>query len=500
LAALLEQNKLESLIVKAIAQAKVQGYPVLLSYSQDWPECDGLKVLAKTLELGAKSGWFFWEKSELRLVGSGVAIAIENVRDRFQVTKEFGQNYLAKAVIGGETSLGRILPLGLAGFSFHDRLVAPDQINEDQSWWQFPQFRVYVPGWLLRQVPGHNILSLNFLISEDSLVSEIWTEIQKKNQELTILNNSIPNNSIQISAIDLSTSSNSITNSIPNSISFTEVEGDRSWPEMVEQAKELIEEGQLSKIVLARSLEVRSLHQIDPILVLERLRRSYPECVSFGINLGGSANFVGATPEFLLQFSSKNGLTKLKSDALAGSIQRGNNPAQDLQLGSQLLQSKKNLLEHQIVVGSISDRLQQMGISVQPISPPHLLQLENVQHLRTVIEAYYSPSEQFQALEVLAHLHPTAAMGGEPREKALEIVREWEASDRGWYAAPIGWFSGDQNQESGSFVVGIRSGYIEGNRARIFAGAGIVADSQLDTELEETRLKFAALLQAIAGV
>jgi len=483
---LLELNSqlysLEKLIAQAIAQAKAQGNLVLLSYSQDWQEMDGLEFLAQDL---LTRNWFFWEQAQLQLVSSGIAIEAEGSGDRFEIAKRFGQQYLAKAVIGGNTSLGKVLPISLAGFSFHDPKYP------DQSWWQFPRFQVYVPRWMLRQVPGHSILSFNFLVTENSAIAEISEQFQQQLLKLRSLSESLKK--------DQNSNLNDDTLT-QNQITCTEVEGDRSWIEMVGQAKKLIEKGELTKIVLARSLEVRSLREINPIQVLRNLRRDYPECVSFGINLGGEASFVGATPEFLLQFNLENGLLKLKSDALAGSIQRGKNLKEDTQLGLQLLQSRKYLQEHQIVVKFISDRLQQMGIASAPISDPHLLQLLNVQHLRTVIEASLSTSESFQALAILSQLHPTAAMGGEPREKALAIMQEWEASDRGWYAAPIGWFSGNQNQETGAFVVGIRSGYLQGDRARIFAGAGIVAESELDMELEETRLKFAALLKAIGGI
>jgi menaquinone-specific isochorismate synthase len=483
LAVLLEQSRLESLIAKAIAQAKSQGYPVLLSYAQDWHDRDGLELLAIGLDQMAASGWFFWQQAQLRLVGAGIAISAPVEGDRFVVAQKFGQDYLAKAIVGGETSLGKILPVGLAGFSFHEQM----EVNR-QNWGTFPQNQVYVTSWLLRQEPEQSILSLNFLVSSDSAIAEIWSQIEQQNNQLERW----VGDSRSLSLTDLAKVQSS-------SISCTEVEGDRNWTEMVEDAKQLIEQGTLTKIVLARSVEVQSQSQIDPVVVLARLRRDYPECVTFGINLGGNTSFVGATPEFLLQFSSQNNLVKLKSDALAGSIQRGENRIKDAQFGTQLLQSKKNRQEHQIVVNSISDRLQQIGIEVEPILPPQLLQLQNVQHLRTEISAKFVAAFQFQVFQILAQLHPTAAMGGEPREKALSIMQEWEASDRGWYAAPIGWFCGDQNQESGAFVVGIRSGYIESDRARIYAGAGIVADSEQQTELAETRLKFTALLQAIAG-
>ncbi|MFN5751179.1 MAG: chorismate-binding protein, partial [Pseudanabaena sp.] len=101
------------------------------------------------------------------------------------------------------------------------------------------------------------------------------------------------------------------------------------------------------------------------------------------------------------------------------------------------------------------------------------------------------------ALDILQQLHPTAAVGGEPRDRAVCFMQQWEACDRGWYAAPIGWLNGNGE---GTFAVGIRAGYIQGDRARIFAGAGIVSNSQVENEQSETTIKFTALLKALGAI
>ncbi|NJM27851.1 MAG: hypothetical protein HC856_05785 [Pseudanabaena sp. RU_4_16] len=152
--------------------------------------------------------------------------------------------------------------------------------------------------------------------------------------------------------------------------------------------------------------------------------------------------------------------------------------------------------EHEIVIKSICDCLHKIGADLHPIEPPKLLKLSNVQHLYTPIAAELANTSWLTAFDVLEQLHPTAAVGGDPKATALHLMREWEVCDRGWYAAPIGWVNGNGE---GAFAVGIRSGYLSNNKARIYAGAGIVSDSQFDAELDETAIKFEALLQALAA-
>ena len=120
-----------------------------------------------------------------------------------------------------------------------------------------------------------------------------------------------------------------------------------------------------------------------------------------------------------------------------------------------------------------------------------------MQHLYTPITAQIDDPDWLIALDILQQLHPTAAVGGEPRDRAVCFMQQWEACDRGWYAAPIGWLNGNGE---GTFGVGIRAGYIQGDRARIFAGAGIVANSQVENEQSETTIKFAALLKALGAI
>jgi len=125
---------------------------------------------------------------------------------------------------------------------------------------------------------------------------------------------------------------------------------------------------------------------------------------------------------------------------------------------------------------------------------PQLLKLKNVQHLKTPILGELIPGQSI--LDILADLHPTPAVGGFPHQAALEAIRSTEKLDRGWYAAPLGWIGASGH---GEFAVALRSGLIDGAKARLFAGCGIVADSDPQTEFAESCLKFQAMLRALGG-
>lgn len=178
--------------------------------------------------------------------------------------------------------------------------------------------------------------------------------------------------------------------------------------------------------------------------------------------------------------------------ALAGSIGRGSSPEEDAALRRELLESAKERHEHRLVVEAIRRRLD--GWSAKKSIPrrPQILALSNIQHLYTPIRARLRRAEG--VLPLAAHLHPTPALGGTPRARALAFIRAEEPVTRGWYAGPVGWIGPDLD---GVFAVAIRSAVIQNERAWLYAGGGIVADSQPEKEWQETALKFRPMLRAL---
>ena len=258
------------------------------------------------------------------------------------------------------------------------------------------------------------------------------------------------------------------------------------WASMLDAATERIQAGELSKVVLARTAELRFDGRIRPLPVLRYLAAHYADCYRFHYEPRPYHSFYGASPELLAAAQGR----RLESMALAGSMPRGANTAQDQALGQALMQSDKDRLEHQIVVEKMRQRLQAFADHLD-IAPLRLLKLSNIQHLLTPIHCRMRGETGI--LPLIEALHPTPALGGDPRPKALRLIRELEPIPRGWYGAPVGWID---TRLQGEFAVAIRSAVAQEERAWICAGAGIVAASQPESEWEETALKFRPMLDA----
>jgi len=262
------------------------------------------------------------------------------------------------------------------------------------------------------------------------------------------------------------------------------------WQEIVARAVTAIKDNAFAKIVLARNVQVtNTIGAFDILATLERLRTNYPGTYVFAIQRG-TRYFVGATPEQLVY--GQDG--QIRTIALAGSIARGATEEEDQRLGTELLHSQKNNWEHQIVVSTIREALNSLCSQLWVADTPRLLRLKNIQHLETPIVGDLLPGRC--VLEALDGLHPTPAVGGFPRPPALAYMRQHERLDRGWYAGPVGWIDPAGN---GEFAVALRSGLIDGNRATLFSGCGIVSDSQPESEYAESCLKLQVMLRGLGG-
>ena len=259
------------------------------------------------------------------------------------------------------------------------------------------------------------------------------------------------------------------------------------WRERVDSAVDRISRGDLQKVVLAQSLSVALASRPDSIDVLTRLGQSYPGCYRFLFEPADGATFFGATPERLVRLRGRT----VDTEALAGSIGRGETRQEDEWLESQLRESEKNGHEHDLVVDAIRQQLAGVTAGIET-GERTVRKLSNVQHLRTPIRATLAGDRH--VLELVEKLHPTPAVGGLPPDEARRTIREFEAFDRGWYAAPVGWI--DANGD-GTFVVAIRSAITTDRTARLFAGAGIVSDSDPDEEWDELQLKFRPILDEL---
>jgi len=262
------------------------------------------------------------------------------------------------------------------------------------------------------------------------------------------------------------------------------------WQRMVTQATGRIERGELRKVVLSRALEAAADGPFDPVAALIRLDSQYPDTFRFLFEPEGGGVFLGATPELLAEVHE----SVLTTAALAGSRRRGRTDAEDAALTAELLASAKEREEHQIVVEAILARVTPYARRVEAPNEPGILRLPNIQHLYTPVRAELET--HFDVLDLVAELHPTPAMGGYPARAAMAAISELETVERGWFASPFGWIDAAGN---GVFAVAIRSAITRGTLARLYAGAGIVAESLPDQEWDETGLKFRPLLSALGA-
>jgi isochorismate synthase len=256
----------------------------------------------------------------------------------------------------------------------------------------------------------------------------------------------------------------------------------------VERAVERIRAGELRKLVLAREVRAHAPRAHDPAAVLGALREVFPACYCWCVGTPELA-FVGASPELLLRRDGQRAQTV----ALAGTARRSADPAVDDHLGEQLLQSAKDREEQAIVARRIERTLEPVSLWVAAAEEPVLVKVQNVQHLATPIRAQLA--DPVPAVELAGMLHPTPAVGGEPRQAALPLIPALEGLDRGWYAGAVGW---TDLAEDGEFCVALRCALLRGRLAHLYAGCGVVRDSSPREELAETEIKLEALLPLLA--
>ncbi|HEX3933004.1 MAG TPA: isochorismate synthase [Nocardioides sp.] len=259
------------------------------------------------------------------------------------------------------------------------------------------------------------------------------------------------------------------------------------WMAVVAEAVRRITAGALGKVVLARDLVATAASRIDVRWPLRRLVTSYPMCWTFHVD-----GLFGATPEMLVR--RERGL--VTSRVLAGTIRRTGDDERDLALAAALARSTKDHAEHEYAVRSVADALEPHCSSMTVPETPFVLHLPNVMHLASDIAGVVHDATTVSSLQLAASLHPSAAVGGTPTTAAVALISEIEGMERGRYAGPVGWMdtSGD-----GEWGIALRSAEIAGNTVRLFAGCGIVADSDPEAELAETQAKFVPVRDSLAA-
>jgi menaquinone-specific isochorismate synthase len=255
-----------------------------------------------------------------------------------------------------------------------------------------------------------------------------------------------------------------------------------SWRDSVASAVDLLRTGLLAKVVLAHDLVAETQHPVDPRFLLRGLADRYPSCWAFAVD-----RLVGATPELLVR---RHG-DRVSARVLAGTTwpRNGTNQAD---LAAELLASGKNRAEHAYAVQSMIEALRPFCRELDAPDTPTVLSLRNLAHLATDVHGSLTGSHSVLRLAWLAH--PTAAVGGTPAPDARRLIDELEGMDRGRYAGPVGWVDANGDGELG---IALRCAQLDGHTVRMFAGCGIMADSDPETEVCEAAAKLLPIRDAL---
>ncbi|MDQ2622988.1 MAG: isochorismate synthase [Actinomycetota bacterium] len=464
----LDRAGLATLIEGAVRRAAGRKRDTVVSVTVP-ASCDDPAAVA----FGSRQGgepWFCWEQPdrEFALAAIGRAHSVRSRgKERFREVAAECAHLSGDAIVvdttAGEEGDGAAATVWTGGFAF------ADEGGTESAWSSFEPAEMTLPEVAIRSDRGSVSLTVNALVTPATDTEALTSRLAARVGSLV---------AAEIGMID------------PHPAVPPVIEGVRT-PERFEQsvaaAVERIRAGEIEKVVLAREIVVRSGTAHDPAAIFDALRTGFPSCFNFCVGTGEAA-FVGASPELLVRCTGRGVATV----GLAGSTRRSSDPAVDDHLAQKLMGSAKDRGEQDLVVKRIVKALSRISIWVEAAGEPEIIKVANIQHLGTPV--YAQLGEPRTAIELASLLHPTPAVGGEPWGRAETVMAEVEDMDRGWYAGPVGWMDGSGD---GEFCVALRSALIRDREAHLYAGVGVVADSDPAAELAETEIKLGALLPLI---
>jgi menaquinone-specific isochorismate synthase len=408
---------------------------------------------------------FYWQNREktFTLVGLGHAYTITNneKQTRYKSVEQQWRN-LAQNFSQLE---GEIQPILFGGFTF-------DPENDVKGEWSTFPSSYFVVATHQLVIRNDQAFISTYLVADEQISEQRLTQLRKERDELI--------HAAQVKEVK--------TYEKPTLVGYTEPYK-ADYLKSIDQVTSLIKRDEAKKVVIARSLALEFSQSVTSPQILSHVSNEQPESYLFGLEHQDML-FYGASPERLVKVVDG----KAYSSCVAGSIKRGATAEEDERLGKGLLNDAKNLGEHNYVVEMITNTFTKNCESVKVPNGPQLLKIRDIQHLFTPVEGVLK--ENASILQLVESLHPTPALGGVPREQAMNVIRDYEPMNRGLYAAPIGWVDSEGN---GEFAVAIRSAALIQNQAYLYAGGGIVADSEAASEYEETLVKFRPMLRALGG-
>jgi len=431
-------------LIDLVSAARDNGHEVLL-IERPMPDAVSVAALGKAFDVVASKGGVALEDA------SGKVVDFEAGDDRLLAASRLWRR-VCESIAGPAAATPISGPIAVGGFAYR-----PDR-DPGEPWSGFPALLLRVPAVAVTRVRGRTYATAA------SAEAEALLELGEAGN--------LPG----------------LRAPAARKLEVTPVRNPLAWTAAVESAAASLRAGDAAKVVLAREVLARGDGVVSAAMVARSLRAAYPSCFIYLITGADGTAFAGASPELLVRRSADRAF----SQPMAGSVARGATDAEDERLARQLEDSAKDAVEHRLVSEFVVDALRPFARSVAA-RPPEVVRFTNIQHLATSVTAELSQPPA-DALRLAAALHPTPAVGGWPRDAANALIDELEGMERGWYAGAVGWIDG---RGDGEFAVALRCGLLWEDGARLYAGVGVMPDSDPARELEETELKFKALLTAL---
>jgi salicylate biosynthesis isochorismate synthase/menaquinone-specific isochorismate synthase len=455
---------LEKRVERALRRARRSRRRVIASVTEPVPA--GLDFSAAVLAARQAGDRFFCleqpdrERSTLCTLGEAALVDAggdERFRDVAAACRELARGAEAAGGVGDPPGSG---PVWVGGFAFAPRGGSAPE------WSSLAPAQLVLPELSLARRGGEARLTVTAVVEGDECVEGVLERLRARVEGLE---------PVAMPLLD------------PDPVTSARVAGaapPEHYESAVARAVERIRAGEIEKVVLAREVRVHAPGEIDPAPLYDALRAAFPACYCYLVGTP-ELSFIGASPELLVR---RDG-ARAQTVALAGTTRRSADPSVDDLLGEQLLNGTKEREEQAIVARRIERVLRPVSVWVAAADEPVLVKVQNVQHLATPIRAQLA--DPVPCVELAGMIHPTPAVGGEPRDDAYRLIPALEGLDRGWYAGTVGW---TDLSEDGEFCVAIRCALLRGNVAHLYAGNGIVRDSDPADELAETEVKLQALL------
>ncbi|TMD90569.1 MAG: isochorismate synthase [Chloroflexi bacterium] len=422
-------------LIDVVSAARDAGQEVLL-IERPMPEAVSVAALGRAFDIVAAGAGVSLEDTD------GVVVDFEPGDDRLLAAARLWRR------VGASLSSGAAFPIAVGGFAYRPHR------DPGGPWSGFPSLLLRVPALTLMRTRGRTFATAATAEAADLLDLEPRSVSTRAARTLTV-------------------------SPIRNPV---------AWTAAVESAAARLRAGEAEKVVLAREVMAHGDGVVAAANVARSLRSAYPSCFIYLITGADGTAFVGASPELLVRRSG----TRAYAQPMAGSVARGSTEAEDDRLARQLEASAKDGAEHRLVSNFVVEALRPFARTVSA-RPPEVVRFTNIQHLATAVTAdLRAPAAD--ALELAAALHPTPAVGGWPRDAADALIDDLEGMERGWYAGAVGWIDAHGD---GEFAVALRCGLLWEDGARLYAGVGVMPDSDAARELDETDLKLKALLTAL---